>query len=423
MSFRAIAGLGLLLAAYGAERFAHYGGRSVLGLEMYRNAGMTAASIGTAFLVMSIVTLLAAFAGAGLALGIGPRLTAVVGALVATLGHVLLALDGPILLGWGIACAGAGIFRVCPFVAAVEVLATEAGPAPQTRTPHPQRFIAVTAFAATAFVAINAGSFLAAPIAGALYSRGGRGLLTGFTGGVAFVAALLAGVAALVGILGRADRAHAPPPRDPYRAAAPPVSVRATAPTSMRPLAGAALLTLLIGMFDAGNAMAVFSPSSGLSSKEYGSLLALSSAVALIVCLIAAGAFLVAALVRSSMPPLPVFGAGLAIAGAGFFLRAFGGEHLPVLAVGAVMTSLGDVMLPIGTAYVALAVPSRASGLALAGWFAVAMVASLIGSPLGDTPLRTPLLILTALVCLGAGAGIAVLGRTLHRTWFDPPAS
>ena len=420
MSFRGILALVLLLAATGAERLSYYGARSFLAFEMYRSEGMTVAAAGTALTAMSFVMLVATFAGAGLALGMGPRLTAAVGALIAALGPFLLAFDAPVLLGFGLTSAGAGIFRVGPFVAAAEVLGTTAAPDARSSAPHPQRFVAMTAFAAAASVAANLGSFLAAPIAGSLlYERGGRVAATVGTGAVAVVAAVLAGAAALLGMLELRDRPMAPP-RDPYREAAPPTSVSPDAKPSMLPLAGAAVLAVLLGVFDVGLAMAGPAPSVDVSSKDYAWLYGMSSAVALIGCMITAGAFLIGALVQTSLPPLPVFGAGLALAGVGFFVQAVGGEEIALLGAGMAMTALGDAVLPIAIAYVALAVRGRVSGLVLAGWFCVASVASMIGAPLGHTPLRTPLLAVIALACLIAGAATAVLGRTFHRAWFDP---
>ena len=119
-------------------------------------------------------------------------------------------------------------------------------------------------------------------------------------------------------------------------------------------------------MFQGGNSVALVSRSTELAAQDYAWLYGLSGIIGTIGCAIAAGTLLIGALLRGSMPPLPALGAGLAIAGLGFFVRAFAGSQLGVIGLGVVLTTFGDLAIPIGTAY-------------------------------------------------------AALGRALHRTWFDPP--
>ena len=420
MSFRGILALGLLVAAMGAERVAYYTARVFLTLELARSEGLATAAIGKVVAATSFGTVIAMFVGAGLAFAIGPRLTALVGALVAMLGSLLLLLGAPFLLGWALASAGAGLFRVCPFVVAAELLGSDDAriDAPGQALP-PARFLRMTAFAAVAYVAINVSAGLAVPVAKMSYERGGLALASGAAAAAAFVAALFSGGAALSAQRNRPDRRLGPPAADPYRAPAAPLSQRPGAPASMKPLAGAMLLACLFAAFHVGEALGLpHLPE--LAHVNLTLLYTMSHATSIVLCLIAAGVFLVLALLESARGPLPVFGAALALCGLGFFVRTLAGEQLASHVAAAGLTSFGDVAAPIGTAYAALAVRGRASGFVLAGWFTVATVASMIGSPLGQTPLRTPLLVLVALVCLAAGVAVTALGRTLHRTWFDP---
>lgn len=421
MSFRGLLALTLLLAATGAERLAHYGIRSFLVLELTRGEGMTSAAITTTLSVSSFGSVVAMFVGAGLVLATGPRVTAVVGALLAALGLLLVALGAPLLAGWALAAAGAGIFRVCPFVAAAEVLGTdETASDLRVHAPHPQRFVRVAAFSAVAHAAINVCAAFAAPIAGKLYMEGGRAIAAGFAASLAFVAALFASGTAIVGMTRAPDRGAGPRFADPYRAPSPPIPIRPSAP-SMKPLAGAALLACVVGAFDVGQATGAAHPPE-MAMENVGRLYTINAAVTMIQLAIAAGALLIGAILGWAKGPLPLFGAGLAVASLGFFVRAFSGGQFVLDVAGMGLTAFGDMAMPIGLAYVALAVRGRASGLVVAGWFAVPTIASLIGSPLGYSSLRTPLLVLVGLVCLAAGGATAAFGRTLHRTWFDPPA-
>jgi len=141
MSLRGVLALALLLAATGAERLACYGIRSFLVLELTRGEGMTPAAIATTQSVSWFGSVVAMFVGAGLVLAAGPRVTAVVGALLAALGLLLVAVGAPLLAGWALVTAGSGIFRVCPLVAAAEVLGIdETASDLHVHAPHPQRF-------------------------------------------------------------------------------------------------------------------------------------------------------------------------------------------------------------------------------------------------------------------------------------------
>jgi len=420
MSLRAIVALGLLVAATGAERFAYFAVRAFIAIDMSRSERMSAAAIGTTFTIVSIGIVVAMFAGALLILALGVRRTVAFGPLVAALGLSVAALGGPVLVAWSVGSIGAGVFRVCPFALAAEILGAETtDPDAWKLQSHARSFMRFAAFAATSHVAMNVCAFMAAPLAGALYDRGGCALAFGCAAAAAFVAAICSVSAAQLGMTGRAAPGVRSPVGDPYRAPAQAPAPR-DAPASMKPLAGAAVLGCVAGAFAVGQAM-IAGGFTDLAVKDVARLYAIGSGASVILSALVTAIVLIAALAGSSRGPLPLFGGGLAIAGFGFLVRAFAGPYFSAAAAAAGLAAFGEAVLPIGTAYAALALRGRASGLVLSGWFAVGSIATMLGSPLAFTGVRTSLLVLVGLGCVAAGIAMAALGRTLHRAWFAPP--
>jgi len=221
MSLRTIVALGLLVAATGAERFAYFAVRAFIAIDISKNERMSAASIGTTITIASVGIVVAMFAGALLILGLGVRRTVAFGPLVAALGLSIAAFGGPVLVAWAVGSIGAGVFRVCPFALAAEILGTETtDPDECKRKSHARSFMRLAAFAATSHLAMNVCAFMAAPLAGALYDRAGRALPFGCAAAAAFVEAICSVSAAQLGMTGRAAPTVRSPVGDPYRAPA-----------------------------------------------------------------------------------------------------------------------------------------------------------------------------------------------------------
>lgn len=96
MNARGLLALGLLVVATAMERFAYYGSRSFLVIDL-RAEGSDVASIGTLFVALQGLTVVGMIAGAATAFAIGPRATVAAAALVAALGSFAVAAGAPIL--------------------------------------------------------------------------------------------------------------------------------------------------------------------------------------------------------------------------------------------------------------------------------------------------------------------------------------
>src|SRR6187402_3053760 len=112
MRSRAWVALLLLLPAVLLERFAYYGARAILAIHLQSVQLSVTESI-QLFSITTSLTYLAAVAGGGLAFGIGPRPTAILGSLVTALGLVLTTQPATPRAGVVIMMLGAGLFRPC----------------------------------------------------------------------------------------------------------------------------------------------------------------------------------------------------------------------------------------------------------------------------------------------------------------------
>ncbi len=406
MKRRGLLAMGLLLAAVVVERAGFSCARTTFAVQLH-DQGETVASIGTIFDVQQGLFLLGMLAGGAAALRLGPRLTAAAALVLAAVGHLANAAGVPLVAGAGIVFVGVGMFRPCLYTAAAEVLL---GDDESPSAPAPYRFAAVSAFAVATHAAMSFGGFF-----GPLQS----GLLTGESFGPVHVAAgvetLLA--AALAGgavLLGVSSGGAARPATDagPYRAA-PPVAPRAPMPVALGGLA------LLLGAdtvcwMGAGVSLPpaeLYRGTSGvwISMVGPGATLAASAIVFALL--------LVASIKRWSMPPLHVYGAGLVVVALGLVPIALAGSSSAGLyAVGAAISGLGEAgATGIPLAYAAIAVRGRAATLVVAGWMTVTLVLSVASASLaGIEGLRTPLLVGSAVLCLGAGAAILAFARQLH---------
>ncbi|MBX3258344.1 MAG: hypothetical protein KF782_01410 [Labilithrix sp.] len=434
MGLRGMVALGLLLAAAVADRFAHTASRSTLVSLVLRSAqtsdGSASSEIARLVLVAGVTSLVASFVGAAIALGVGPRATAVIGALISAVGYAVVASGGPPLLGTTLIGAGTGVFRVCPYAAAAEILAPstanerDGSPPP----PSPARFLAVSAFVALVYAGASASAGVAPVVAGALLVYGGHAVAFGVDAGVAVLAAALAGGALLLEVLGRPSRPPAPTagPTFPYRAPAawpPPPASTANATGA---LAGFAALAAAFGLWQlAMQVGAMPSHLAGATIDVFGRMHAAATIVTTLAALCLGAILVVAARAGWSFPPVALFGAGLAMAGLGLLVKSLGGGHSLVLfGAGELAASLGEATISIGAAYAALTSRGRGAVFVVAAWMAVAYVASTAGGALhgalAASPLHGALVAVIGLGCLSAGGVLVALRRHVHALWLPP---
>jgi dipeptide/tripeptide permease len=417
MNARALAALALLLVALGLERLGYYGSRSFLSLELVRS-GEAASALGRLYSELRLISIVGIGLGGVVALGVGPRATAAIGALLAAGGHLALAAGAPLLVGAGLIAFGSGVLRPCPVAAAAELLAwDERGPA----RPGPHRFTAVAAFAVLGYAAINLGSLLGPVIGGLLRKSAGPALVYGVWAGALVTAALACAVAAALGP-SRDDAGNPRPEQGPYRAPEP--APPTPAPNAAMALAGLALLVVPEAVSILGTAVSE-PPSSLFSGPNIAWLFSVNPAVVVLGSVVVAGLLLAAALQRSTLPPLLLYGVGLALFAVGLGITALtgvGGAF--VFALGEAVRGLGEAaMFGVPLAYAAIAVRGRAATLVVAGWFTVSALVSLVANLLGGfESLHLPLLALCAFAGLAMGAALLALGKKIHLTFFDPPA-
>jgi hypothetical protein len=416
MNLRGLFALALLLIATCMERFGYYGSRSFLSLDL-RAEGATVESIGMTMTALQGLVLVGMIIGGAAAFGIGPRATAAVGALLAAIGHFALAAGAPVVIGAGVVAFGAGVFRPCTFAAAAETLAwDDASPS----APGPHRFAAVTAFAVLSYAAVNVGSLLSPMVAGALRNAQGNSLVHGVDGGVLILAAMIAGLAAVLGLFGRGG-SDSQAAKGPYRDAT--VQPSFTPAPPGQAVAGLAILLVPQGVFLLATTLST-PPRGFLSGRDSMWLYSVNPVVVTIVSMMVFTVLLIAVLQRWTLPPLLIQGAGLVIFSLGLIPIAFAGtSSVALYALGEAITGVGEPpVFAVPVAYAAIAVRGRAAALVVAGWLSIVLVMSMLGGTLNSMEvLRTPLLGLCALLGLGGGAALIAFARTMHRTFFDPP--
>lgn len=420
MNARAIAALALLLAAVGLERLGYYTSRAFLSIDLMRS-GETASSAGTLFAALRLATIVGIVAGGVVALGLGARATAALGALLAAAGHLTLALGAPIAVGAGLIAFGAGVLRPCPVSAAAALLAwDDRGPS----RPGPHRFAAVAAFATLAYVAINAGGVLGPAIAGLLRQAYSFAMIYGVSAGLLLLATIAAAIAALLG-LGDDDKDRTRRDQGPYRV---PEPVQPSAPLNAG-LAFAGLAILLAPEVVSMMGRAVSEPPTSILSGPNGAWIFTVNPVATgFTALLVFAVLLVAALQRSTRPPLQLYGLGLVIFGLGLVFAGVvgvgvGGDAVGVFAVGEAVRGVGEAaMYGVPVAYAAIAVRGPNATLVVAGWLAASSVLGLITNALGAVDLlRALLLWLCVLAALGGGVALLAFGKKMHGAFFDPP--
>jgi hypothetical protein len=418
MKLRGLVALGLLLVAAFIERIAYFGAHTFLGVHLHEQ-GDTYASIGTTLALLQGFVLLGTLAGGAAAFGVGPRITAAGGLFIAAAGYLGAAMGAPVVGGAAVVSLGTGIMHPCFIVAAAEVLAwDDASP----DAPAPHRFAAVAAYAAALSLVTSIGGFLGPWQSGSLRSSGSWGLVYGVAGAETLLAAMVAGGAALLGLLGRAT-ARAPGDAGPYRAAPPPGPPPAPVTTTVRGLS----ILLAAEAFFAVGANGVSTPYHLLrdsTAADAARLFAVNPAAMALASIFVLVFLVVAANKMWSLPPLYLYGAGLVVFGFGLVLIA-GGKSVAPYVLGAVLTGIGEsAVYAIPIAYAASVVRGRAANLVVAGWSSVLLLVTNISSAVAYVELlRLSLLTLSASLTMLAGTAILATARRFHRTFFHPAAS
>ncbi|HVJ90842.1 MAG TPA: hypothetical protein VM580_13645, partial [Labilithrix sp.] len=388
-------------------------------LEMSRQ-GANVSATAAALTLVTTGALVASFVGAAISLAIGARMTATLALVVSALGSVFLAAQAPTVLGCLFLGAGAGLFRVCPYMAMAELVVTDGAgePGASPASPllaDPTRFAAASAYAALLYAISHMASASAGVLTGILLATGSATLAFAVAAVIATIGILCAGGAVLVHSAPARSTPTLPPQNLPYRAPAPPAPLRVAATSPAQGLLGVAVLAIALGALEFGEGLA-FDLSGDNIARLYGVVNATSTIASLSMLAI----LIVAGLRRWSTPPVPAYGVGITLAGFGLLLRVGAKTTVGIHLVGAILTSFGDAVVPIGAAYAALAVRGRPAAFVIATWMAVATAAGLAGGALAGTALRTPLLLMAGIASLVVGGVLAVSGRHCHKSQLWP---
>jgi hypothetical protein len=352
----------------------------------------------------------ATLAAGGVALRIGPRLTATLGALIAAAGVVLIACNAWLLSGAMLVAVGIAVFRPCLLAASAELMSEEAL--------GRQRFLALGAMAMLSGAAYDTARLFAV--------HGVRALMKHASGGAVIViaAALFMVVAALCASADVIARNATSPatvsgPETTYRGRVDPA---ADALPSARGSHGLGIVALLAPIMLA--VCIAYTLEVPYGARVHGG----ASSVHLIARSLVAPVFSVGAIVairrRVTWPPIAAFAIALVIYGVGLFpaLLTSGRDVIlsgPFLASALLCSLATPLMNGVSLAYVALAPRLRYATLTLAAWtvvlealtYPVLRRAWWIGRP--------GLIVLIAAGCIAAGLGIGRVSRDLHRSLFE----
>jgi hypothetical protein len=413
VTIRGLFAIILLVPALTLERSAYYGQRSITSIFLHR-LGHTSAEVSTAYTSMVWVTLLFMFAGAGLAIAIGPRWTAVIGAVIAMTGSALLAASAPPLLGLIVVSIGTGIFRTCPYAAVADIVQREEGMSPR-------RFSIMTAATIAMYGASNIAAASGSPVFATTFEKAGSAATFGSGAALFFMAAIVMVVAALVAPKDT-TRSTDMPGAPVYRAPAPP-PLSVAAPSGPSPVI-VALGVVGIGavLFSAATDFGSPAPrwvveKAGLSYSSVATLYTLNPTVAIPVSGICFVVWTIFAAMRRPAVPLGMGAVGLLVLGIGVVPAACG-TSMVILGFGVIIAAIGEVMAgPVLGAYAALAIPSRLRSLGVAAYFGISMIVTTIGNLLEASSVGVVFAILSGLAAVAGGAVGIALAKRAHRAF------
>jgi POT family proton-dependent oligopeptide transporter len=416
----------MLVLAIGLERFAYYGTRSGMMIHLVTNEGMDTGEARRLYTTVTMLALFTPLLGGLLALGVGPRITAVAGAGLALVGYGLLVVGAPTALCLVVVALGAGIFRPCPWAIAAEELSHETSPSGAAQGDAPmsaRRFAAVAAMACVLYGSVNGAAAASSYVMGFLRNTSGPRAVFAFA---AFVMVLCLAISGVVFFFGRTtDAKTASAALDPYRApgAAP---LRVARPATGLAFAGLALLLVIELPYSMASALSFYpvemgQSGAGLSSATIELISLVNPLVVVVATVFAFALLLVATLQRWSTPPLLLYGVGVLVFAVGLVPLALG-SSVALLLLGITITAVGEALVaPIAMAYAALAAKGRPAALVVSVWILLSNAGSQISRVMSAERGFRPLLIVLAVILVVAGGATLAVARMVHRTLFDPP--
>lgn len=381
----------------GLDRLAYYGARSVLVLYMTRPAaegglGLESREAMVDYGVFTALVLFSPILGGLLAIGIGPRLTLVVGAALSALGYVILGVAPAqaMVVPFVMLAIGQGLVRPSLFA----IVGGELG-----RRYESWR----NALCAVLYVAINVGAMLA-PVASTLMSRSGFAPVFFTSAGLMALAAVVATGLAVVQRFG-------PPPDEapPWRGAE--IGI---------------LMLLLMAMPYLSGLEAVSTAQYSVLERSAGgsldlSLMTLNPTIVTLASLMFALVLVVFALSKVRAPTIPVLGVGLIVFAVGVAPLLFADGMRSAVVASIAVTALGEALVgPLLISRASADTNPRFATLVVAGWlvFAGLFARSPDRVSPGNRVFVHVTLIVTVLGCLAIGAVLVALYKRIERQLF-----
>jgi dipeptide/tripeptide permease len=375
--------------------------RSMLALHLAspppEGFGMSTPAIGSAFLQLSLLSVVSPIAGGLVAMGVGPAMTLAIGAFIASAGYAVLGTGGveALPLALALIAGGTGLCRPSGLALAASELRH-----------RPESIRSALFF--LLYAAINMGA-LVGPAAGGLGgSSAGLRVVFGISAGIALLAAFVGGglVAALRFTGGSID-----------------------APPSPGGRAGIGVLLLWLALapsfiMQAAQHNAQFTLFGGPSGTFNTALRVINPIVVVVVSLGGCAALLViASISKWTVPTLVLIGAALVAWGLASGLLAAaprGGDLVPLLIGVSVVSAAGEAVVgPLAVARAASISSPRYATLVVAGWLAATSGLSMIGhAAVGLVDARWVAGVAAALSVI-AGIALAAFSRPLQRAFFS----
>ncbi len=188
-----------------------------------------------------------------------------------------------------------------------------------------------------------------------------------------------------------------------------------------RGLVGTAILVVPYAAYTLGLAARPL-PREVVSIPGGGEAFVMAALVGIAISIGGFATLVVAARRRGPLPPILLYGAGLAMVGPGLLAMA-SGASLPAYAVALALGVIGRIVVgAVPTAYAALAVRGRARTLVVAGGSVAGVLVAGVGLAMHDANGGGDALLWSSvLVCTGGGVALLRYGRPLHQKYFEAP--
>jgi dipeptide/tripeptide permease len=378
----------------GLDRLAYYSARAVLAVYMSTGLGIESSAAMAEYRQITALMVLTPIIGGLLAVGVGPRITLMAGALFAAIGYVTIPLvpAAALLIPLVTLAIGQGLIRPSVFA----IVGSELG-----GRHEPWR----NALCALLYLAVNVGSALAPLIGSSFAAKAGFASVFYLSGGLTvLVAVLAAGIAAV--------QRFGPPPDEEPRDRGVELGVLVLLVLSASYLSG--LGTVSDVQFGALERAAA-------ASSNPSFMYTLNPIIVSGATLVLAVVLVVLAVTKIWVPTLPIIGAGMIVFAIGVVPLLFSGADAPGGVVASIaLTALGESLVgPLLLSRVSADTQPRFATLVVALW----MVAS---GALGWLPsflsMRTGpavyLMIQCLLGCTLGGVALIALHRAIARHLF-----